>query len=937
MSNQILVDGFKELNETLDEIKNTLIDHGNKFDILTKDAIKDEQPYDQRPCNDESTCTALYEMAMAKTKEEVEEWIKRMDVSLTRTARPHHFAGQIALFSAVLTAFIIPATQNLFPSSNNTPGNPGGTPPPLPSDSAQNVCVLFYLALIIAMALSIIHTETKQILNAVLSVLGRQWMSKLTSRPDGNSHQERLCCHRAREELAKRWLKYLVEGLHIMLLSSITLFMTGLLYQLRNLGTSFEKTAPRLLLIWQLGMALSSIILVAVAAATIHALFYEASPFGGPFSKLIIRLAGASQKSHILLPFIRGAVVDARLSSLRLKSRLVMTWATVAKVMKDAHNGAAHNIRLGRVANLPAYFGSLLFLPLSLILRWRVRVDWEAPQKLIGIYIDLITEASDSSLLERAVPSFSFSDWFDNVTEESEGKLLKACRRLMATDMSARVRQTITDRFNQFTKSTEQASQDPIPDEILTFFATQSSLISDLPNRIWIASLKPNNADLRPHSYLSTEECMGRVLCSYDWHNETLNIPLPKIGEREDVFRLAHDHCYDLFSQGREADVMRILLKVDGRSLTRSFRKAHDIFGVNVRWELYHFFFRQRILSVSTTPNNADLLPFASLPFEQAIANALCCYDRSSRPGNREEIFRMAEFYCVGFLRAGKEDDFMRIVSIVDRVSILRSYFQCQHMLFSEIIQFVAGRCDMNDTRELNEFMMNANSPAVRPTPVSAFLAGVPFNVSINCDLSCFLRYLSRHRHREAWTLASTAAVPWLEAYSVSKVSDRPAIRRFLQCCIQADLRDSWGQRCETSEETRDRARSLVEATELDRLPPQTEEIMSDSDASSDSQLGLDPHFDSSLGLDLLFSSPAASDDNVQAGDRAHEVDPTAASAMLTPESRDHGPTLSAIAHTSEAAAIPLPPSCSSLEASSSNSVFEASSRLENAQTDELV
>ncbi|KZT33164.1 hypothetical protein SISSUDRAFT_1066354 [Sistotremastrum suecicum HHB10207 ss-3] len=931
MSDQIFADGFKDLKETMREIKNTLIDHGNKFDILTKDAIKDEQPYDQRPCNDESTCTALYEMAMAKTKEEVEEWIKRMDVSLVF----------IALFSAVLTAFIIPATQNLFPSSINTPGNPGDTPPPLPSDSAQNVCVLFYLALIIAVsyiitytALSIIHIETK-----------------VDIERHGNSYQERLFRHRAREELAKRWLKYLVEGLHIMLLSSIALFMTGLLYQLRNLGTSFEETAPRLLLIWQLGMALSSTILVVVAAATIHALFYEASPFGGPFSKLIIRLAEASQKSHILLPFIRGALVDAHRSLLRVKRRLVMNWATVIKVMKDVKNGAAHNIGpgfLGGIANMPTYLQSLLFLPLSLLLRWRVKVDWEAPQKLIGIYIDLITEASDSSLLERAVPSFSFSDWFDNVTEESKGKLLKACRRLMATDMSARVRQTISDRFNQFTKSAEQPSRNPIPDDILSFFASQSSLISDLPSRVSIASLRPNNGDLRPYSSRSLEQCIEGILCCYDWKRPAY----PNIGERKDIFSFAHDHCCVLLSKGREAEHIRILSKVDSLSLTRSFRKAHDAFGAHVEWGLYQFFFRRRILSVSTTSDNTDLLPFASLPFEQAIANALCSYDRTTRPGNRGEIFEMAEFYCYGLLSAEKEDDLMRIISFVDRVSILRSYFQCPQSIFGEVVRFITGHCDLKGWRELHKFMKDAQYPTVRPSPVSHALACFPLNISLNCDLSHFLRYLSTHRYTKAWAPASAAAVSWLEAYSVSKVSDRPAIRQFLQCCVQTDLHDTWGRQCETSEETRHRAHSLLEgtycsdsisvfvrshqATELDRLSPQTEDIMSVSDSSSESQL-YPKHSDPSPGLDF-FSFPAASDDDIQAGDRAREVDPTAASAMLTPESGDHGPTLSAIAHTWEAAAIPLPPSRShSSKALSSGSVFEASPRLENARTDQLL
>lgn len=104
---------------------------------------------------DESTCTALYEIAMARTKEQVDEWIKRMDVSLVfvcdvgikkkrRLTIPSY---QIALFSAVLTAFLIPAIQNLFPSSTSSASD---SPPPLPEISLQNVCILNYLALILA-------------------------------------------------------------------------------------------------------------------------------------------------------------------------------------------------------------------------------------------------------------------------------------------------------------------------------------------------------------------------------------------------------------------------------------------------------------------------------------------------------------------------------------------------------------------------------------------------------------------------------------------------------------------------------------------------------------------------------------------------------------------------------------------------------------------
>lgn len=106
-------------------------------------------------------------------------------------------------------------------------------------------------------------------------------MIKLTTRPAGGTYQERLLRHVAREKSAKRWLKYLVEVLHILLLVSIGLFMAGLLYQLRELCDAFEETLPRLLMTWRLASILSSVIFLVILAATVHALRHEVSPFGG--------------------------------------------------------------------------------------------------------------------------------------------------------------------------------------------------------------------------------------------------------------------------------------------------------------------------------------------------------------------------------------------------------------------------------------------------------------------------------------------------------------------------------------------------------------------------------------------------------------------------------------------------------------------------------
>ncbi|KZT32337.1 hypothetical protein SISSUDRAFT_1055651, partial [Sistotremastrum suecicum HHB10207 ss-3] len=81
-------------------------------------------------------------MVMAKTKEKADEWNGTMDVTLIF----------IALFSAVLTAFLVPATQTLLPSFNDSGNSTSSSAPPLPPRSDEAVCAFYYLSLIAAVS-----------------------------------------------------------------------------------------------------------------------------------------------------------------------------------------------------------------------------------------------------------------------------------------------------------------------------------------------------------------------------------------------------------------------------------------------------------------------------------------------------------------------------------------------------------------------------------------------------------------------------------------------------------------------------------------------------------------------------------------------------------------------------------------------------------------
>ncbi|KZS87022.1 hypothetical protein SISNIDRAFT_471302 [Sistotremastrum niveocremeum HHB9708] len=113
-----LLDAVKELNSTMksqksavEGVKSALDTHTKKFEILTREAEKDDQPYPEKPLNDDSTSSGLYEMALMRTKEKVERWNGRIDVTFIF----------VALFSAVITGFAVLVTQSISTSTSPTP------------------------------------------------------------------------------------------------------------------------------------------------------------------------------------------------------------------------------------------------------------------------------------------------------------------------------------------------------------------------------------------------------------------------------------------------------------------------------------------------------------------------------------------------------------------------------------------------------------------------------------------------------------------------------------------------------------------------------------------------------------------------------------------------------------------------------------------------
>ncbi|KZT34010.1 hypothetical protein SISSUDRAFT_358304 [Sistotremastrum suecicum HHB10207 ss-3] len=511
-------------------------------------------------------------------------------------------------------------------------------------------------------------------------------MSKLTNKPIGSTYKERLLRHIAREELAKRWLQYLVEGLHILLLWSIGLFMTGLLYQIFNLSGSFERSSPRILAAGVVGVVLSSGILVVVLAATTHALVYEASPFGGPFSKVLFKLTSVMSVLFKRLMDVLDEMayrVDQPCGRIRFYRILPV---------------------VGKVVAWPLWFCSML------VDSWRIELDEDDREKLIGAFMELTAEASDPKLLERAVGSFSYVEWSatGGESQESEDQLKKTWNRLSSTDTSVRVHETLREWVLPFVKYCVE------------------------------------------HNKKIGEDIMDSIFRTY---------PMP----------------------------------------TR---------------------FPAEVLFASFYTRNPDLRHLAALPSEECIAGVLCSYNLEGRLQGWQDVFNLAQAYCEYLLIMRKGDDVTRILSHVDRLDLIKSYIRYPGYIDFSLVEFTVEGHKHEILSTINQFIKTVDQSRLSPrsfADVFIILADPPPS---DIDLSPIIDYLSQHPHNYTWERTSETVIAYLNSFGVSKITYHAALRRFLQQCLDLELRHPFERgMIRASDETRDRARVLLSGQSL---PPES-------------------------------------------------------------------------------------------------------------------
>ncbi|KZT41682.1 hypothetical protein SISSUDRAFT_233291 [Sistotremastrum suecicum HHB10207 ss-3] len=509
--NGLISEQKEEIKAELQAQLQTMNKHTTMLKTLETDATKDDKAHEGRALGDAQTWHALDKETLAKIKVMVEEWRDVMQISLVF----------IALFLTVVTAFISPVIQ-LF----TTPPDTSSAKAPPPSVPTQLVALFYYLALITSIS------------NSVLCVLGIQWGARLIATPLGKTNLERALARERRMLSAEGKMRLLMGVLVWTLLISIAFFVLGFLIQLWELSFSFGGSAPILVVGGGIATGLSLIILGIILVTTLHAATTENSPFESPLS-------------NALTPFLRW---------IRRRVRRPGHGATDLAKRKD-RSGDTHST--GDTKDLAS------------VIQWQK--DDRPDVVALKTYAKLVLNTNDVEILERAVPSFEFGQWYD--AGDRLLPVFHAVReRFLATDTSFRVKETVHKQLaylktwkgwreqegvwrtnlkaNDFTRWCQAQCLELID-------RSRGSRREFFPPLAFLNSFEEDNMDLRHLGRRSNEQCVARILCTFDSDDE--------LGDRVPIFRCAVEACNRLLRDGGTDQVTAILSHVERASVLRSF------------------------------------------------------------------------------------------------------------------------------------------------------------------------------------------------------------------------------------------------------------------------------------------------------------------------------------------------------------------------------
>ncbi|KZT33839.1 hypothetical protein SISSUDRAFT_1122654 [Sistotremastrum suecicum HHB10207 ss-3] len=721
------IESQKEITERQQK---TMDIHTNKLTILARDAEKDDKPYDEKPLDDESTTRALYEMAVAKTRDQADRWNGRIDNTLIF----------VALFSAVVTGFAVMQTQFISPVANgagSSGSNPTSTAAPLPASPDEWVCALYYLSLIASISV------------AVLCVLAREWVRKLTIMPSVPTWKERTLWHVTRVKRSEGWILAVMDTIYRSLLVSIGLFVAGLLYQLRNLAVSFEKHATVLLVAWALGVALASAVLLGIAATILHAVRYEGSVFEGFVSKVFtgrvdfgVTSAFAGLRRRVQELALKGwTAIGAReivALLIRIRRSRVSRLADKPIAMEDLDG--ASEVKIGLLRKHGRTSTRVVRQCVEWVKSWRVKVEINFDE-LMNTYLALIADASDPSLLERTAASFHYRGWVQH-GDGSTDQLRKAFSRLMAMDTSFRVRETVSEQISRFNlwitgrrkqmekNKEDRADEDRRATEGYPYYRERSKerkeqankeeeeerraiqltefLVSQRTDKIsrYFFPTWANCTDILHLLHLPFETFVSKCLCIDDYNTN--------LGNHHRIFFYSVNHCFHLLGADKSDDVKHILSHLNLSSAVRSFVLA------DVYWDWY-----DPVLELIVGDRKTEVLRFLTefLSISRDWSNV--------DPGGASAAFLIA--------------------------------------------------------------------------------VGSPPQIPSDLDLFPIIAHIARYPASWKWRQASDALIAYLAQCDISTMSERTGTHEFLQRCVTRELRHRNGVVYDTSQESHLAAQTLLD------------------------------------------------------------------------------------------------------------------------------
>ncbi|KZT39049.1 hypothetical protein SISSUDRAFT_1119203 [Sistotremastrum suecicum HHB10207 ss-3] len=530
------VELLKEQNRILAEQSLLHKQETKSLGTLEQDALKGERPYTSRSWDDPAAWRPVFERIMETTRERVDVWRNGMDLTLIF----------IALFLTVITAFLIPSIQNVSPN----PASPGSdptmatagtqnatdaTPPPPRSDQA---IYMFYFTSLVA-----------SIITAVLCVLGRQWIGRLSTAPDSKTYCDKTLRHIVLKVQADKLLFPILRIIEPMMVVSIALFVAGLAYQLWTSAFSFSEGIFIIKFTAGFSTVLLALLGLLIFISLCHAILHRDSPFESPFSKILGILA--------------------------------RTWFRL-------------DVKLGTIGNFDRYEK----------LRELCASGSQAEEQVLRlhgmeylaqeVYAGLIADIADPDLLDRAVLSFlptTFKDyelgWNKTRFEKPEMTLplFNAVMRMLSVDSSPSVRLTVATQIRAMIKAHAA--------KYLLLTSPLWIIIRDRLKEIYEEAQRTDAAyrqtffvtliDL--HTLLQLTGRRQRHSSIVDWSCAEVYLPIdttiakalkypsnlrPITGFTSTLFSNAVELCYMLGSSGRTDELARIIQRLSLSEILRA-------------------------------------------------------------------------------------------------------------------------------------------------------------------------------------------------------------------------------------------------------------------------------------------------------------------------------------------------------------------------------